>query len=72
MVNGYTVVTLLAEMVYRKTGARPLSQNFLKSLAGLGKIRLKFRLAVFFSAEFRLTYLRLIFRLSRIFKMDSS
>jgi len=52
---------------------RPISRFFLKSLAGLGKIRLKFRLAVLFSSGFRLTYFRLIFRLSRFFlKINSS
>jgi len=52
-------------------GGRPLSRIFLKSLSGLGKIRLKLRLAIFFSAEFRLTYLRLIFRLIEWFFNDA-
>jgi len=47
--------------------SRPLSRIFSPTPAGWGRIRLIFRLAWFFSAEFRLTNLRLIFRLSRIF-----
>jgi len=45
--------------------------DFLK-VAGSVKMRLNFRLAVFFSAEFQLTYLWLFFQLSQIFKMNSS
>ena len=53
-------------MVHSGFDSRHLIRIICVISAGWKKIRLEFRLAVFFSAEFRLTYLRLIFRLAAL------